>query len=134
MSVFGGVQVINILCSIVRNKFVSVWIGAAGVGLFGVYNTAVEFISQLTMLGIGYTGTRDIAAHCDDALRCQRVVTIVRRWTLWLAVGGALLTFFAAPWLGEWSFGDTEHTWAFQLLSLSVFLLGLSNEIGRAHV
>lgn len=31
---FGGVQVINILCSLVKTKLIAVWLGAEGVGLF----------------------------------------------------------------------------------------------------
>ena len=38
MSLFGGVQVTNILCSLVRAKIIAVWIVPVGVGLFGIYN------------------------------------------------------------------------------------------------
>lgn len=32
---FGGLQVINIICSVVRSKLVAIWIGATGVGSSG---------------------------------------------------------------------------------------------------
>lgn len=126
MSVFGGVQVINILCSVVRNKLVAIWIGAAGVGLFGVYNTAVDFINQLALLGIASTGTREVARHAGDAASTRRTVTAVRRWCLCLALIGAAITFFCAPWLSEWSFGDDAHAGSFRWLSLAVLMMGLT--------
>ncbi len=127
MSVFGGVQVVNIICSVVRNKLVAIWIGTAGVGLFGVYNTAIEFINQLALLGIASTGTREVARHAGDAASTRRTVTAVRRWCLALALAGAAVTFFCAPWLSEWSFGDRDHTGSFRWLSLAVLMMGLTH-------
>ena len=36
MGIFGGVQMIGIICSIVRTKLVAMWIGPVGMGLFGL--------------------------------------------------------------------------------------------------
>ena len=49
---FGGVQVINILCSLVKTKLIAVWLGAEGVGLIGLYNTTVDMMTSLTGLGL----------------------------------------------------------------------------------
>ena len=38
LGIFGGVQSVNIIFSIVRTKLIAIWIGATGVGLFGIYN------------------------------------------------------------------------------------------------
>lgn len=37
MGIFGGVQSLQILCSVIRTKLVAVWIGPAGVGLIALY-------------------------------------------------------------------------------------------------
>ena len=52
MGIFGGVQVIGILCSIVRSKLVAIWIGPVGVGLFGIFNQALEMLNTATNLGV----------------------------------------------------------------------------------
>ena len=52
MGIFGGVQVLNILCSVVRTKLVALWIGPLGVGLFGLFNQALEMINVATNLGV----------------------------------------------------------------------------------
>jgi len=41
MTLFSGTRVLILLCSVVRIKLVALWIGAAGVGLFGIYNSFI---------------------------------------------------------------------------------------------
>ena len=43
---FGGVQGLNVLIGIVRNKLVAVLLGPQGVGLISLFNTTVRFISD----------------------------------------------------------------------------------------
>ena len=50
--IFGGVQGLNILIGLVRNKLVAVILGPAGMGLASLFNTTVNFISQATNLGL----------------------------------------------------------------------------------
>ena len=61
MGIFGGVQVLNILCSLIRNKLVAMWIGPAGVGLFGIFNQALEMLNTATNLGVRNSSVRDIS-------------------------------------------------------------------------
>ena len=42
--IFGGVQGLNILVSLVRNKLVAVILGPNGMGLASLFNTTVNFI------------------------------------------------------------------------------------------
>ena len=58
---FGGVQVIGILCSIVRNKLVAVWMGTLGVGFISLYASSMEMIGALTGLGLRSSAVRDIS-------------------------------------------------------------------------
>ena len=60
-SLFGGMQVITILISIVRTKFVVVLLGTAGVGTLGLFNAPMGLIASLTGLGISYSAIRDIS-------------------------------------------------------------------------
>ena len=53
--IFGGVQVFNILVGLVRNKFVAILLGPEGMGLVSLLNTAMNFISQLTSLGVSFS-------------------------------------------------------------------------------
>ena len=129
MGLFGGVQVMGILCSIIRTKLVALWIGPVGIGLFGLFNNALEMISTGTNLGIRSSSVRDISqaiASRDQSL-VARMVTVVRRWSMWLGLAGALLTLSLAPLLSRVTFGDANHIWGFVALSIAVLLQALTN-------
>ena len=128
MGLFGGVQVAGILCSIIRTKFVALWIGPVGIGLFGLFNNALEMISTGTNLGIRSSSVRDISQAMDgDKSLVARMVTVVRKWSMWLGLAGALLTLMLAPLLSQVTFGDTQHIWGFVALSVAVLLQALTN-------
>ena len=51
MGLLGSVQGLGVVCSVVRAKLVAIWIGAAGVGVFGLlklgqYNKHVFILSK----------------------------------------------------------------------------------------
>ena len=129
MGIFGGVQVMGILCSIIRTKLVAMWIGPVGIGLFGLFNNALEMICTGSNLGIRSSSVRDIsqAVATQDQSVVARMVTVVRRWSLWLGLAGALLTLSLAPLLSELTFGDSGHIWGFVALSVAVLLQALTN-------
>ena len=129
MGLFGGVQVAGILCSIIRTKLVALWIGPVGIGLFGLFNNALEMISTGTNLGIRSSSVRDISQAMDrsDKSLVARMVTVVRKWSMWLGLAGALLTLVLAPLLSQVTFGDSLHIWGFVALSVAVLLQALTN-------
>jgi len=129
MGLFGGVQVVGILCSIVRTKLVAMWIGPVGVGLFALFNNALEMINTGTNLGVRSSSVRDISQALDAGKQgaVARMVAVVRRWSLWLGLGGALITLVLAPMLSRLTFGDSSHVWGFVALSVAVLLMALTN-------
>ena len=129
MGLFGGVQVAGILCSIIRTKLVALWIGPVGIGLFGLFNNALEMLSTGTNLGIRSSSVRDIsqASEGRDTSLVARMVSVVRKWSLWLGLAGALLTLMLAPMLSQLTFGDSAHIWGFVALSIAVLLQALTN-------
>ncbi|MFI3240041.1 MAG: oligosaccharide flippase family protein [Bacteroidales bacterium] len=122
MSLFGGVQVLNIVCSVIRTKLIALWIGPAGVGLIGVYNSAIEMISSATGLGIRNSSVRDISSNSKFTDKLGAIVQAVRRWSWGVGIFGALITLLLAPWLSQVTFGDDSHTFAFILLSVVILI------------
>ncbi len=129
MGLFGGVQIIGILCSIIRTKLVALWIGPVGIGLFGLFNNALEMISTGTNLGIRSSSVRDISQAMESRTPglVARMITVVRRWSLWLGMAGAMLTLILAPALSQVTFGDGTHIWGFVALSAAVLLQAITN-------
>lgn len=129
MGIFGGVQMMGILCSIIRTKLVALWIGTVGVGLFGLFNNALEMLNIATNLGIRQSSVRDIsqAAERRDESLIARIIAVVRKWSLWLGLGGATLTLALSPLLSEITFGTQDHMWGFVALSVAVLLMAVTN-------
>ncbi len=125
MSIFGGVQVITILCSIVRTKLVALWIGAAGVGLFALYNSTIDMIGAFTRMGLRNSAIKDIASAKGS--RLQVISTVVRRWSWMLGISGSLLTMILSPWLSQWTFGDDSHVTGFVILSIAILLHSITD-------
>jgi O-antigen/teichoic acid export membrane protein len=125
LGIFTGVQFLSILCRLISNKAVAIFVGPVGIGLLGLYTQAIDMLTNITQLGVNQSGVREIsaAAPADQ----KRLILIVRRWTFALGIFGALLTLAIAPLLSRWSFGNDAYTWAFRLLSITIFFTTLTN-------
>ncbi|MCM1519344.1 MAG: oligosaccharide flippase family protein [Lachnoclostridium sp.] len=131
MGVFGGVQSLSILCSVIRMKLVALWIGVPGVGLFAIFNQAFELISSTTQLSIRSSSVRDIAAHKSSAEAIRNATAlIVRKWGWMLGLFGAVVMLATAPLFSRFTFGNYDHTWQFALLSVCVFLSAITSSEG----
>ena len=127
-SIFGGVQVFNILIGIIRVKFVAVLLGAKGVGVIGLLNSPLQLIITVTGLGIAFSAVRDISAAngTGDKISISKTIKTLRQWSWLTGIFGALVTVSLAPVLSQWSFGNREYTWAFIWLSITVLLQAIS--------
>lgn len=128
-SLFGGLQVFNILISIVRSKVIAVLLGPSGMGIVGLIQTTIGLISSLTSFGLRRVAVKDIAVAVgtSNLKRIALVVTVLRRMVWATGLLGALTTFFAAPWLSQLTFGNKEYTSAFMWLSVTLFFNQLSS-------
>lgn len=125
MSVFGGVQVMNIVCSIVRNKIISLLVGSAGVGLVSIFNTATELLSSVTSLGIRNSATQALAANLSEDDR-EKTVSVVRRWAWIVGVLGFVVTLLLSPFLSYVAFDTYSKWWCFAVLSVAVLINALT--------
>lgn len=125
LGIFGGVQMVNIICSILRTKLIAVWIGAAGVGLFGLYNSVIELLGVIFNLGMRSSAVRDIAVASET--ETSRIVVVVRRWAWVLGLIGLIATILLSPFLSSFTFGDRNHTMAFMVIAIIVFMSSIQN-------
>lgn len=128
-SIFGGVQVFNIIISILRSKVMAVLLGPAGIGVLGLFNSTMVLISSLTSFGLGISAVKDIAAANDgeDSLKISKTVAVVKRLVWFTGIFGAILTLVLASWLSEVAFGNKEYKVAFMWLSMTILLKQLSS-------
>lgn len=118
LTVFGSIEAMTVICSVVRNKLVAMFIGVSGVGLLGLFSNALELLSSFTQMGLRMSAVKEISAA--DESRRYAVISIVRRLTGVLSVYALVISLICAPLLSYISFGSGSYTWAFLLLSLAV--------------
>ena len=126
--IFGGVQGLNILISIIRNKVTALLLGPSGMGLMALFQTTVNFISQATNLGISFSAVRNVSELYDagDEDRIAHFVKIVRVWSLLTGLVGMLLCMLTGPLLSSLTFSWGDHSLHFIMLSPLVALLAVT--------
>lgn len=127
MGMFGSIQVFNILCSIIRTKLIALWIGPIGMGLFAIFNSAIDMIGNITNLGLRTSSIRNISQETNNSGALNKICTTVRRWSLTLGIIGAIVIAATSPLLSQMSFGDKNHIWGYIALSIAVLANALTN-------
>ena len=125
---FGGVQGLNVVIGLVRNKFVALLLGPGGMGLVSLFNTTVQFISQATHLGISFSAVRHISEYYDaeNTEKVAHYVKVVRGWCLLTALVGMLVCVVLGPFLSSATFSWGDHTLHFILLAPAIGMIAIT--------
>lgn len=126
--IFGGVQGLNILIGLVRNKLIALLLGPSGMGLASLFNTTVTFLSQSTNLGVAFSAVRHVSELYDrgEEEALVHYVKVVRGWSLLTALLGMLLCIVIGPFLSQTTFAWGNHSLHFMLLSPAVGMLAVT--------
>lgn len=118
--VFGGVQGLTMLVSVLRNKLAAILLGPAGMGLVVLYNSVTSFMANISNLGLVTSGVRQISEPYEHGTVDELLddIRLVRTWGIWTALAGFLLSALLAPWISYLVFdGDYSYTGALVLLA-----------------
>lgn len=128
MSVFGGVQCLSILISVVRNKLVAVLLGPNGVGLISLFNSTIKLISDSTNLGLSMSAVKTISEHFDsgNSEKVAYMVRLIRVWCLFTGLLGMFVCLVLSPLLDSWTFEWGDHTLHFVLLSPVIAMMAVT--------
>lgn len=127
-SLFGGVQVFNILITIIRTKFIAVLLGPLGMGISGLLTSTTSFIGGLTNFGLSTSAVRDVASaySSKDNERIVRTVSVFRK-LVWITGSlGMIITIILSPLLSRITFGNNDYTIAFILISVTLLINQIS--------
>lgn len=122
VSIFGGVKIFELLIGVLRGKFVALFLGPEGMGVSSLFTSASTPIQQFSSLGLNLAIVKEVASNRDNPESRRKAFAAAGRLISLTAIFGALVCFFAAPWLSRASFGTDAYTWQFMLLSISVYL------------
>lgn len=124
---FAFVQAFSILVKVVLNKVAAVTLGSAGIGMIGLFSSAIGMLKTGTSLGISQSAVRDIseANQNDDVEAFSKTIIATQKIIVITAAIGFVITAVLSPWLSEWSFGNNLYTTSFLLLSVAVAFITL---------
>lgn len=121
-TIFGGVQVFNILINIIRGKFVAIILGPEGMGITTLFNSASKTIQGFASLGLNQAIVRETAASLEKSESNTKVISTVKVLTNITALLGLLVcVVFCVP-LSRLTFGNGDYAWQFILLGVAVGL------------
>lgn len=123
-SLFGSVQVFQIIIQVVKSKFIAVLLGPAGVGIIGLYQSGVQLVQNITNMGLASSAVRDVsvAFGLKDYNRINQVVTTIRRLVWATGLLGMIALAVFSPLLSKASFGNYDYTIPFIILSVTLLL------------
>lgn len=128
-SIFGGVQVILIIISIIRSKFIAILLGSAGLGILGLLTTSINLIGNLTNFGLATSAVRDVSSANSEAdhNRVSIIIAVLNRCVWITGVLGTFVVLILSPWLSQFAFGNKGYIGSFVLISISLLFTQLNS-------
>lgn len=125
---FGGVQVYNILISIIRSKIVAVLLGPEGMGIMGLFNSTLDLVKSATNMGLQTSAVREVAlaGKEENAIRVSEVGYVLSQLVWCTGFLGVIVTFLFAPYLSDFAFNSREYTIHFRILSVTLLIYQLT--------
>lgn len=124
---FGFVQAISILIKVILNKVAAITLGSTGIGIMGLYSSAIGMLKTGTSLGISQSAIRDIseANQKDDIESFSKTIITTQKIIFFTAFLGFVITIALSPYLSKWSFGNNAYISGFLFTSIAVAFITL---------
>lgn len=128
-SIFGGVQVFQILTTLIKAKFASVLIGAAGMGMLAIFTSTLLMINAISNYGLIFGATREISksAHANDLDKLNRIYSAITKLVIIFSLFGAVLMIIFSKYLSNFAFGNSSYFSGFIFLSVTILFSGITN-------
>lgn len=119
---FAFVQAFSIIVKVVLNKVAAITLGSQGIGMIGLFTSAIGMLKTGTSLGISQSAVRDIseANQNDDSEAFSKTIITTQKVIVVTAFIGFFSTILLSSWLSKWTFGNILYTTSFLFLSIAV--------------
>ena len=122
-SLFGGVQVYQIIIQVIRSKFIAVLLGTQGVGIQGLLLSATQLVQNVTSLGLSQSAVRDVSevGSTRDEQGISKTAAVINKLSFYTGIIGMMIMMAISPFLSKWTFGNNDYTFSFIILSSIIF-------------
>lgn len=130
ISVFGGLQIYKMLISIVSTKISAIFLGPAGVAIYGLFTSTLNTFEAIISSGLGISAVKDIAQSKDNSVKLSTMYKVLKRLTSIVGIVGLLIIFIFSAQLSEFTFGTTEYAGGFRVLSVTMIFTQILSSQG----
>lgn len=121
-SIFGGVQIFNILINLIRGKFVAVILGPEGMGISSLFTSASATIQRFASWGLNQAIVRETASVAEREEEKSSLISLVVKLIGFTGLLGMVFCIVLCFPLSRLTFGSPDYAWQFVLLGLAVGL------------
>lgn len=121
-SLFGGVQFVAIIISIIRTKLIAVFIGPAGMGIIALLNSTLAIITSLSGFGVETSAVKSISENYknEDLKTVSRTIQTVKKIVFLTGLLGMIMTILFSEVLSTVTFGDSSQSNSFIILAITI--------------
>lgn len=116
----GGVQVIQMVFGLIRNKALALIVGAQGFGIWGLFNTYIEMLSQVALVGLDQSGARQIAKNATDRENVGKSIYVTTRAIVVIALVVTCISVVLSRFFSKTIIGTDDYIVAFIVISFAI--------------
>ncbi len=128
--IFGSIQVVTMLASVLRNKAAAILIDRYGQGLTDLFSNTVTLISTATTLVIPVAVVRRLSLlyerHGDGSPQIVEAIRVIRSWSVLTGLVATLLVIVGSPLLSQITLGGSQFTRSYLFLSPMLLLVSVN--------
>ena len=128
--IFGGIQAISMLASIVRNKAAAIFIDRYGQGLSDLFSNAANLVSTATTLVMPVSVIRRLSQvyerHGDGSAELRDEIRVVRSWSVLTGLVAMVIVAVGARLLSRFAMGSDNFVRSFIFLSPLLVLMSVN--------
>lgn len=127
-SIFGGVQLFQIIIGIVRSKFIAILLGPLGIGISGIFQSTIALITAVTGFGLSTSSIKSISSALTEAdeEKVGQIVAVFKKLIFCTGLFATIVTLMLSSLLSKITFGNYNYTCAFAILSITLLINQIS--------
>lgn len=127
-ALFGGVQFIQVIATVLRGKILAIYLGPIGLGISSIFVTTTTLIQTISTLGLNFSAVREIslAIEKENKIKEAQIIFLLFKFLLISSISICILLTVFAPSVSYYSFGDNSYALEFRWLSSIIFLNALN--------
>lgn len=128
-TIFGAVQGVTIITTVIKSKILATLIGTYGYGIYGVLNTIIDLIKQISGLGIETSGVKFLAEVNEDVDKSyyQRNVFLILKLSFLLGFTGTMIAILISPFLSFLVYEKINKWYVFIFISIAILFKQLAS-------